>query len=333
MQRVSLGAIIVPMAIEMGWDASQQSFIMSSFFTGYLMMQIPGGMLAQRVGAKVVLAASVAGGAICFGLVPFANAIDQVNGGLTMQTMCLFLKGIFHGPVIPSVTLLFSKWVPVAEQPQAQGLQGIMITACVAGTSLVTPYINDSFGWRFAFYTYAGISLVAVMLWQLLGDEGPTTSISISKEEKDMLRKTVSLKETEQKPGCSSSKAAAPLFPWFLLKSTAVWAAIIANFISNYGLYMFKNWGPTIYQELHGLGAKQAGAFLASQDTFATFANLLIPGIITAIAKARAMLIFLHDTPLTSTHRYSCVRCEQGCDSRTTTERLHRGCVYFGGSV
>jgi MFS family permease len=264
------------MAKEMGWDASQKSLIMSSFFSGYLMTQIPGGMLAQRVGAKIVLAVAVTGSAICFGLIPFANSLDQVSGGLTLQSACLFFQGIFQGPIIPSVTLLFSKWVPIEEQPQAQGLQGVMITACVAGTNLATPYINDWFGWRSSFYAYAGISIIAVILWQLLGAAGPATCSGISKEERELLARTVALKEQVDSP--ASKDVSAPLFPWFLFKSTAVWAAIIANFISNYGLYMFKNWGPTIYQELHGLGPKKAGAFLASQDTFATIANLLIPG-------------------------------------------------------
>lgn len=43
--RVNISVAILPMAEEFGWDASTQGAILSSFFFGYLLMQLGGGWL------------------------------------------------------------------------------------------------------------------------------------------------------------------------------------------------------------------------------------------------------------------------------------------------
>ena len=40
------------MAAENAWSASTQGVIMAAFFLGYLTLQIPAGMLADRFGGK-----------------------------------------------------------------------------------------------------------------------------------------------------------------------------------------------------------------------------------------------------------------------------------------
>ena len=44
---------------EFNWDEVQQSIILSSFFWGYLVFQVPGGRIAEVVGAKRVFGGAV----------------------------------------------------------------------------------------------------------------------------------------------------------------------------------------------------------------------------------------------------------------------------------
>jgi MFS family permease len=44
---------------EFSWDEVQQSIILSSFFWGYLIFQVPGGRIAEVVGAKRVFGGAV----------------------------------------------------------------------------------------------------------------------------------------------------------------------------------------------------------------------------------------------------------------------------------
>lgn len=44
---------------EFGWDGKDQGLILGAFFWGYCLTQIPGGILAERFGGKVVFGMGV----------------------------------------------------------------------------------------------------------------------------------------------------------------------------------------------------------------------------------------------------------------------------------
>ena len=53
--RVVISLAIIPMSEGMGWSETQRGFILSSFYIGYILTQIIGGMLSDKFGAKIVL--------------------------------------------------------------------------------------------------------------------------------------------------------------------------------------------------------------------------------------------------------------------------------------
>ena len=57
--RVNISVAIIPMAEDLGWSMETQGIVLSSFFVGYLLLQIVGGRLADRFGGKVVLGTGV----------------------------------------------------------------------------------------------------------------------------------------------------------------------------------------------------------------------------------------------------------------------------------
>lgn len=52
------------------WSQEQQGIILSSFFWGYLITQIPGGILSQRYGGKYVFMLGILLSAVCSLLTP-----------------------------------------------------------------------------------------------------------------------------------------------------------------------------------------------------------------------------------------------------------------------
>ncbi|HEV8716085.1 MAG TPA: MFS transporter, partial [Candidatus Binatia bacterium] len=59
MDRINISVTILQMEEEFGWGAAQKGLVLSSFFWGYLITQLPGGWLADRFGAKVILGIGV----------------------------------------------------------------------------------------------------------------------------------------------------------------------------------------------------------------------------------------------------------------------------------
>eukprot|EP00798_Chlamydomonas_sp_ICE-L_P016884 gene16884-23159_t len=59
MDKVNLTLAILPMADEMGWNPTTTGLIQSSFFYGFLLMQVPGGAIASKLGGRRVLPVGV----------------------------------------------------------------------------------------------------------------------------------------------------------------------------------------------------------------------------------------------------------------------------------
>jgi MFS family permease len=63
---------------EFDWDEVQQGIILSSFFWGYLIFQVPGGRIAEVVGAKRVFGGAVFVNGSLSLLLPFLARIHWV---------------------------------------------------------------------------------------------------------------------------------------------------------------------------------------------------------------------------------------------------------------
>lgn len=57
---------------EFAWTKKEQGFVLLSFFVGYMITQIPGGVLAERFGGKHVFLWPMFGAALCTLLCPIA---------------------------------------------------------------------------------------------------------------------------------------------------------------------------------------------------------------------------------------------------------------------
>jgi ACS family sodium-dependent inorganic phosphate cotransporter len=51
---------VVPIGLELGWSPTVAGLVQSSFFYGFLLMQLPGGILSSRFGGAFVLPRGVA---------------------------------------------------------------------------------------------------------------------------------------------------------------------------------------------------------------------------------------------------------------------------------
>ncbi|KAK8452930.1 hypothetical protein SEVIR_5G198900v4 [Setaria viridis] len=75
MDRVNMSIAILPMSSEFNWNPATVGLIQSSFFWGYLLTQILGGIWADRFGGKVVLGFGVVWWSLATILTPIAAKI------------------------------------------------------------------------------------------------------------------------------------------------------------------------------------------------------------------------------------------------------------------
>ena len=103
--RVNISVAIIPMAEEFNWDVTTQGAILSSFYIGYLLMQIGGGHLADKLGGKIVLGLGVLIWSLFTIITPWAAFM-----GLFALYMARIGMGLGEAVTFPSVYSLVTRW-------------------------------------------------------------------------------------------------------------------------------------------------------------------------------------------------------------------------------
>lgn len=133
--------------------------ILSAFFLGYALMQIPGGWLADKFGSRRVLLASVF-------LWSVFTALTGAVWGLTSMLMIRFLFGLGEGGFQPSSSKLISQTFPVNKRAWAMS---IMLSSSGIITLIVpvlSAYMLTTIGWRISFLILGAIGiLITVLYW------------------------------------------------------------------------------------------------------------------------------------------------------------------------
>uniref|UniRef100_T1GQ49 Major facilitator superfamily (MFS) profile domain-containing protein n=1 Tax=Megaselia scalaris TaxID=36166 RepID=T1GQ49_MEGSC len=119
--RVNLSVAIVAMTNsnstnpdfpEYQWNEQTKSLLLSSFFWGYIITQVPGGSIAQKYGAKYCLFTGVLLCSLLNILTPYFADI----GDWPLVCALRVVQGLCQGVLFPSVHTLISKWAPVEER-------------------------------------------------------------------------------------------------------------------------------------------------------------------------------------------------------------------------
>ena len=259
MDRVNMSIAILPMSEAFSWSSTTIGLVQSSFFWGYLLTQVIGGVWADRFGGKVVLGFGVVWWSLATVLTPFAAGL-----GLPALLAARACMGVGEGVAMPAMNNLLSKWVPVKERSRSLALvYSGMYTGSVLGLGL-SPQMINSLGWPSVFYIFGVIGVAWFIWWSKRASSSPSEDFAISPAERRYITR--------------NTAEAAPLqsIPWkLLLSKPAVWALIGSHFCHNWGTFILLTWMPTYYNQVLGLDLKSSGFFsVLPWITMALAANL-----------------------------------------------------------
>lgn len=259
--RVNISVAIIPMVETYGWDLATQGYVLSSFYIGYLLLQIVGGRLADRYGGKIVLSMGVLLWSLFTLITPPAAAF-----GLTVLIMVRILMGMGEAVTFPSIYSLYARWVPLTERARSVAVANSGIPAGTVFALLVTPIIVTNLGWEWAFYLFGAVGIVWYVLWHNLVARSPALQPGISSEELAIISEGTAADESAPPP------------PWgSLLTNMPVWAIIVAHFCNNWSLYVLLSWLPTYVNKGLGVDYAAVGVF-AMIPHIASFFFLNIAG-------------------------------------------------------
>eukprot|EP00878_Enallax_costatus_P007008 GHUV01007344.1.p1 GENE.GHUV01007344.1~~GHUV01007344.1.p1 ORF type:complete len:431 (+),score=81.30 GHUV01007344.1:118-1293(+) len=237
---------ILPMSQQYGWSSQTVGFVQSSFFWGYLLTQVLGGIWADKFGGKLVLGLGVVWWSMATAFTPFA-----VKMGLPALLASRALMGIGEGVAMPAMNNLLSRWVPVAERSRSLALvySGMFIGSIVGLAA--SPAMIAQFGWPSVFYVFGSMGLLWYSVWSSRAASTPSDDPNISHAEKAYILANTSV----------SGKATRSI-PWGkLLSRKEVWAIILCHFCHNWGTFILLTWMPTYYNQVLGCDIFKSGIF------------------------------------------------------------------------
>ena len=206
------------------------------FFLGYLLFQVPGNVILQRVGARRWIFCIM----IVWGFVSAANAF--VQGPLSFYAL-RFILGIAEAGFFPGMLLYLTYWFPQAYLARftASFMTGIplafIIGAPVSSLILELEGTADLHGWQWLFIIEGlPVCLLAFVALKFLPD-GPAHAPWLTDDEK----KTIAGYHAVQ-----GSKEQYSL--WLALRDPRVFALGLVLLGSQFGLYGVQLWMPQIVQ-------------------------------------------------------------------------------------
>ena len=166
------------------WDEKTQSLVSVSFFWGYVVTQLIGGRLAERIGSKYL----IAGSQTAAGLLTLILPALARTGRTELFIAGRILLGLAQGVFVPAVQPLVAKWAPKGEQ---NTFATFVSSGSLIGTSvaiLSSGLLADWLGWPSVFYVQGAMAVPAVIFWLAVVENSPDGHRWISDKEKEFIR-------------------------------------------------------------------------------------------------------------------------------------------------
>lgn len=255
--------VAMPLVVsELRWGMTQGGALMSGFYLGYVVTQIPGGALADRFGPQRILALSVASMGILTILTPL---VPTFWGMMVFR----FLTGLGAGPVFACGVKYQSQWFPRRERAIAMSIfnqGGSLGPLLVSG---ILPVIVTRGNWRYAF-TIPGIATLAVACLVLLGAPA---------------------KPPAGRDSASSPRSPAAPVQERPLDSRNFAVACVADFLRTGPAMGFVTWTVTYLMRDRALSAVAAGAVMSGYSAAAVCGGLLSGLVSDRLAKGRRKVV------------------------------------------
>ncbi|WP_151733099.1 MFS transporter ['Paenibacillus yunnanensis' Narsing Rao et al. 2020] len=249
LDRYVMNYAILPITEDLQLSATAKGIVISSFFAGYALMQMPGGWLADKLGSRKVLIAAVTLWSIFTG---FTGAAWSLGSMLVVR----FLFGIGEGGFQPAASKLIAESFPVEKRARAMSILLTSGGLMAFITPLFATTVLESIGWRHMFMYIGGIGIVfAVLYWMFI--QNPRSAAAAEPDRDELPAVRAGFKE--------------------LFKMPLLWGLLIAYFCIyavNWGL---SGWLPTYLVDVRGLSLESLGV-LQMIPSLASFVGLFAGG-------------------------------------------------------
>lgn len=270
--RVCISTAKGPMVAELGLTDAEFGWVLSAFAFGYALLQTPTGMLADRLGARRILAAIVTLWSLCTGLTALA-------WNFTSLLVVRFCFGAGEAGAFPGMARAVFAWIPVRERGFVKGVNFSASRLGAALTMPLLPLLIEALGWKLAFAVLMLVGFAwAVAWWAWFRDE-PAEHPGITPDE-------LALIASGRQPA-GGGTAVAPALPLgAMLRRGALWLMMGQYFASNFTFFFCLTWLFPYVQRTYGLTYAQAGLYAMIPLLAGAAGNIVSGALVDALYRS-----------------------------------------------
>ena len=266
MDKNMISTAIIPIAEQYNFTTSQTGLMMSLFFLGYSLMQIPGGWLADKIGYKKVLVLSLS-------LITVFTFAFGFAGSLILFVLIRFFAGVGHAgypsSTSKSISVNFSKNRRTFIQSLILSTSGIGgILAFLIGARLI------DLNWHYAYYVMGTLFAISLMLVIFFVPSDTATE-----------KRKVEPKQTSFKS---------------VISNRNVITLFMVMVLVNMAFYGNMSWLPSFLKAKFSLSISTVGTILAINAVGGTIASLVAGVLLTKLFAGKEKVLFLSSSILSA---------------------------------
>ena len=216
---------------ELGISQFQIGVIEMAFIAGYAAFQLPGGVIGQKLGARLTF--------VLIGLAAFAATFATPIVPYLLSGTALFIGllttqavlGLSQGPIFPISAGVFEAWFPPGRWTLVQGLQTMGLGLGAALTPPLIQSLTMKLGWQHALMWASVPALPLIAVWAWYGRNTPREHPGVTAQE---------LAEIGSQPAAHSSVKLRQLVA--LMGNRNVLLLFVSYMCMNYTFYLISNW-------------------------------------------------------------------------------------------
>ena len=261
MDRMVMSIAIPYIAVDYDLSPVEMGVVMSVFFAGYSISQIPGGLLADLLGVRRVATIAMLWWSVF-------TAITGAAANLTQMLIARFVFGLGEGVYPACGFKTIAVWFPKKERATANAIKFAAGPLGAALAPLAVVPIVSYWGWRTVFYCLflPGV-LIALLFWIFIPDK-PSESSRVSPEE---------LGEIEESGVVATQNLEKKVNLLKILKEPNVLNCFFVLFTFDIAYWGFTTWLPTYLVKARGFSMVQMGV-AASLPEFAGIVGCIFGG-------------------------------------------------------
>jgi MFS family permease len=242
--RVNVSTASAAFKRELHLTNTQVGLVFSAFAYPYLLLQIIGGWVSDRFGARRALTVSAV-------IWASATLLTGLVANLTTMLFARVMLGFGEGATFPSATRAMSDWTPPGKRAFAQGITHSCARLGNAITPPLVAWLMVAVTWRGSFVILGIISMAWAIAWGWYFRDNPGDHPVITQEELETLPPYAS----------RDGKLRIPV-PWLSLTRRML-PVIVVYFCYGWTLWLYLAWIPQFFLHSYRLDLKSSALFSA----------------------------------------------------------------------